>query len=89
MLMSTQRLSNKHSGPRRSILDQTELVTIPELAHFLRQTPHAVHMQRLRGQMPGSLGFRVGARVLFKPEDIRAWLNECQAAQVRELDLGR
>ena len=32
----------------RSILDQDRLLTLPEIADFIRVTPHALHMQRLR-----------------------------------------
>ena len=68
-----------------SILEQTDkLLTIPDLARFLRVSEHAIHMQRLRNQKPGSLGFRVGARVLFEPQKIKAWLEECQAEQARD-----
>ena len=64
-----------------SILESPNLITTEELAEFLRITPHAVHMQRLRDQKPGSLGIRVGQRVLFRPESIAAWLEETHAAQ--------
>ena len=71
----------------QSLLDTTDqLLTIPDLAQFLRVTEHAIHMQRLRRQKPGSLGFRVGAKVLFRPEQVREWLEETQAEQARDLD---
>ena len=78
--------SRKPEG--QSVLDQTDrLLTIPDLAQFLRVSDHAIHMQRLRRQKPGSLGFKVGARVLFRPEQLKAWLEETQADQARdELD---
>ena len=71
-----------------SILDQTDrLLTIPDLAQYLRVSEHAIHQQRLRRQKPGNLGFKVGARVLFRPEQVKAWLEETQADQARdELD---
>ena len=68
-----------------SILEQGDrLLDIPDLARFCRVSPHAIHMQRLRNQKPGSLGFRVGAKVLFRPEQIKAWLEETQAEQTRD-----
>lgn len=71
----------------KSLLDQTDrLLNIPDLARFLRVSEHAIHMQRLRNQKPGSLGFRVGARVLFRPEQVKVWLEETQAEQARDLD---
>ena len=66
-------------------LDRSDrLLTIPEIADYFRLSQHALYMQRLRNQPPGNLGFKVGARVLFKSEDIRAWLDEIQAEQARE-----
>jgi len=68
-------------SPGGSILDQDILLTVEDLARLTRVSPHAIHMQRLRDQKPGSLGFRVGARVLFQPADIRAWLDKLQDEQ--------
>jgi hypothetical protein len=77
----------EHLLEGQSLLDTTDqLLTIPDLARFLRVTEHAIHMQRLRRQKPGSLGFRVGAKVLFRPEQVREWLEETQAEQARDLD---
>jgi hypothetical protein len=74
----------KRTSVSTSILDQTDrLLTIPDLARFLRVSEHAIHMQRLRNQKPGSLGFRVGARVLFRPEQLKVWLHEVQTEQER------
>lgn len=66
------------------LLDRSDrLLTIPEIADYFRLSQHALYMQRLRNQAPGNLGFKVGARVLFKSEDIKAWLDEIQAEQAR------
>ena len=69
-------------------LDRSDrLLTIPEIADYFRLSQHALYMQRLRNQPPGNLGFRVGARVLFKPEDVIAWIEKTQTDQARdELD---
>lgn len=70
-----------------SIIEQGDmLLTVDDLARFLRITAHAVHMQRWRDQPPGNLGFRVGARVLFRPDQITAWLDKVQTEQARDLD---
>ena len=69
----------------KSLLDQTDrLLDILDLARLCRVSPHGIHMQRLRNQKPGSLGFRVGAKVLFRPEQIKAWLDEVQAEQTKD-----
>ena len=58
-----------------------QLLTVEDVARLTRVSSHAIHMQRYRGQDPGSLGFLVGARVLFWPEEVHQWLRQVQAAQ--------
>lgn len=70
--------------PRSGFLEQTDrLLTLPEVAQYLRVSNHAIHMQRSRGQEPGTLGIRVGRQVLFDPKVIRSWLERTQRAQTR------
>lgn len=67
------------------------LLTVGEVAAFLRCGTAAIYNQRLRGDLPGSLGIRVGNRVLFRPADLEAWLaagynRGLAAAEVRRGD---
>ncbi len=47
----------------------TELLTVPEAAHFLRTTAKAVQIMVQRGQLPGVV--RIGRRILFRSEELR------------------
>ncbi|MCH7901582.1 MAG: hypothetical protein IH818_11840 [Acidobacteria bacterium] len=68
-----------------SILDQGDrLLDIPDVGRLFRVSVHALYMQRLRGQPPGSLGIKVGARVLFRPDVIKSWLEQIQEEQAQE-----
>jgi len=49
-----------------------ELLTVPEVAAFLRTTPGSVRQKIARGQLPGVV--RVGARVLVRAADLRVWV---------------
>jgi len=55
-------------------------LTAPELAERLRTSVAALHMQRHRGQMPGSLGVMVGRRCLWSVAAVDQWY----AAQLAE-----
>ena len=51
------------------------LLTVQELATLLRTSRAAILQARYRGaDLPP--GIRIGRRVLFRPEDVRAWLDE-------------
>lgn len=52
------------------------LLTVKEAADYLRLTPGALYTQRYRGEKPGSLGIRVGRKVLYRPADIDRFLDE-------------
>lgn len=54
------------SGPR-------EFLTIDEIAELLRLTPAALYTQRYRGEVPGSLGRKVGRQILWRWSDIDEW----------------
>lgn len=49
-------------------------MTVAEVSAYLRLTPGALYSQRHRGVAPGSLGIRVGKKLLWRPEDIDAFL---------------
>lgn len=52
------------------------LLTIQEVAEYLRLTPNALYTQRHRGEKPGVLGIRVGRKLLFRPSDLDRFLEE-------------
>jgi hypothetical protein len=56
------------------------LLDVREVAEYLGDlTPAALHMQRHRGQEPGSLGFRVNSRILFDPADLEDYIERQKA----------
>lgn len=52
------------------------LLTLREVADYLRLTPSALYTQRHRGEKPGALGIRVGRKILYRPSDIDRFLEE-------------
>lgn len=67
-----------HDRSERTTILQP-LLTVKEVADYLRVTPSALYVQRHRGEEPGALGIRVGKRILYRPADIDRFLNERQA----------
>jgi len=55
-------------------------LTIAEAADRLRSTRGALYTQRYRGEAPGALCVRVGARLLYSAAGLDAWF----AAQLAE-----
>ena len=51
-----------------------ELITVAELAAWVRSTTAAIHVQRHRGQLPGALGMKVGKKVLFDRREVEDFL---------------
>jgi hypothetical protein len=51
-----------------------ELLTTTEVANLLRLTPSSLYTQRCRRQEPGSLGFRLGRKIVFRRSDIAAFV---------------
>ena len=52
-----------------------ELLTVEDLGSLLHLTRNAIYSQRVRGQMPGSLGVHLGKRLFFRRSDIEAYLD--------------
>jgi len=50
-------------------------LTIDEVAALLRTTPSALYSQRHRREAPGSLGVRVGRRILWRLVDVETWFD--------------
>ena len=55
------------------------MLTAQDVAEAFGYTAGALYVQRVRGQEPGSLGFKAGKRVLFDPADIEAYIAEQKA----------
>ncbi len=55
--------------------DQIQLLTVEDLGSLLRLTREAIYSQRVRGQLPGSLGVHLGKRLFFRRSDIEAYLD--------------
>jgi excisionase family DNA binding protein len=51
---------------------QSSLMTVPEVAEFLRTTPNAVYLLISRGQLPGVV--HLGRRVLVRRTELREHL---------------
>ncbi len=58
------------------------LVSIPEVAEWLRTTPKAIYNMIARGQLPPPI--RVGRRLLFEREKLLRWLEERRALSPQE-----
>jgi len=62
----------------KKISEYQDLMTLKELAHYMRRKPATIYSWRSRGiEMPASIrtGKR-GARVLYKRSDVEAWVNK-------------
>ncbi len=51
-----------------------DFLTTEELAVMLRTSANAILTARHRGELPASLGFRRGRRVLYRRSDIDKWV---------------
>lgn len=58
-----------------------EYMTTPEVAEICRAAPETVRYWRYVGYGPPS--FRVGRRVLYEADDVRAWLAARKAEQTK------
>ena len=58
------------------------LANVEDVAQWARTTVPALYAQRQRGEAPGALAVKIGRRLLWRPEDLEAWL-ERQAAGSR------
>lgn len=61
-----------------------QLLTIEEAAERLRTSPGALHTQRYRGEAPGSLGVKIGKRILYRAADLTSYVAEQVAAQLAD-----
>jgi len=56
-----------------------KLLTVEEVAELFGIPEATIYSQRYRGEMPGTLGFKVGKWVRFDPKDIEAWIDKQRA----------
>lgn len=68
-------------------LTSDRLMTVPEVAAYLRLSPASVYTSRYRGQFPGALGIQVGRKIVFRRHDLDAYLDD-QAVAAREAVAG-
>ncbi len=52
------------------------LLTLAEVAELLRLPEATIYRQRYVGELHGSLGFRIGRHVRFRPSDLERFINE-------------
>lgn len=57
-----------------------KLLTLDEVADYLRLQPDALYNQRLRNAPPGALGIKIGGRIRFRAGDIERYLDERSAS---------
>jgi excisionase family DNA binding protein len=62
----------------RETLPLPRLLTVSDVAEWLRTTRKAVYAMAERGQLPGIV--RIGRRVLFEEDSLVGWLLERRAA---------
>ena len=61
-----------------------QLWTVEDLCSLLHVSRAAIYSQRLRGEMPGSLGVKLGKRIFFRPGDISDYIESQQARDEAE-----
>jgi excisionase family DNA binding protein len=61
-----------------------QLLTIDDLAEYLRVSRATVRTWRARGG--GPLGIKVGRHVRYRPEDVERWLDERKSEPLSEPD---
>jgi hypothetical protein len=78
---STPHVRTLKTPPGSGAAPTIQLLTTEEVADILRTTPGAIYNQRYRGDTPGSLGVRVGRRILFDLGILAAFLAQEAADQ--------
>ncbi len=58
--------------------DRLRVVPLRDAAAYVGLTPAGLYDQRLRNVEPGSLGYRVGNRVVFDLADLDAYLDRAK-----------
>ena len=63
----------------------TILWTPDETAEVLRTSPRTLERRRLDGTGPKFA--KLGGRVLYRPEDVDAWVSECTVSSTAEAEV--
>ena len=71
--------------PLPLVVPVEHLWTVREVAALLRVGRHSVYEMAKSGEMPS---LRVGARVRFVPEEVRAWLDRQRSPRAAASPLG-
>jgi len=61
------------------------LLTVEEVASWLRLPVASIYAQRYRGDPPGSLGFVCGRYVRFASSEVKQWIEEQKERDGRAL----
>jgi excisionase family DNA binding protein len=65
------------SGQAKNATSEVVLLTVDEVATFLRTTRKAIYVMSERGALPGAV--RIGRRLLFGREALLHWLRQKSA----------
>jgi len=69
-----ERLERQLAGPRLP-----ELLTVQDLATFLKTTPNAVRLMHGRGQLPAPVRIGDSRRLLWRTDDVSQWLDRTES----------
>lgn len=75
--------SSVDAARRASVVDQHELLTLPEVAEFLRTTTAAIHQMISRVSLPGVV--RAGRRIVVRRDDLLRYLEPRETAARRSV----
>ena len=75
------RVNRKKQG-KRIDNEYSFLMTVPEVADFLRTSPKAVYAMVARGQLPGLI--RIGWKLRFRRDALLDWINQKHTPSLRE-----
>ncbi len=74
------------NSPLPLIVPVEHLWTVRDVAELLRVGRHSVYEMAKHGEIPS---LRVGARVRFAPDEVRAWLDRQRAPRAAALPIDR
>jgi hypothetical protein len=60
-----------------------DFLTVEEVATLTRRKPAAIYTERHRGEGIGTLGVKIGQRILFRRSDLDAFFDQARAEQLQ------